>query len=84
MKSQEITEKTWQEIEKTLKFHARGLEIPSGAANDFIARAIKDAKHSLAQKKIITKNDLTRAVTKSLQKYHRDLAYVYKIYDKII
>lgn len=79
-----ITTKTWQDLEKTLKFHARALDIPAGAASDFIARTLKDAKSSLASKKIITKKDLTTAVTKSLKKYHKDLAYVYENYDKII
>ena len=71
-------------IKRELKFHARALNIPSGAANDFIERAITAATKSLKQKKLITESDLERAIVKELKKYHKDFAYVYENYDKII
>ncbi len=71
-------------LRKELKFHARGLEIPEGAADIFIDRAVSAAKKTLSKKSIITDGDLIRAVAKELKKYNPDLAYVYEIYDKII
>lgn len=73
-----------QSLVKTLRFHARGLEIPEGSAEDFIRRTVAAVKHALKSKQTITDSDLTRAVTKELKKYHPDLAYVYENYDKII
>lgn len=74
----------YKNIEKTLKLHAKGLGIPSGAAEDFIKQSIKGAKKTLAKKQIITDADLTRAISKELKKYNKDLAYVYKNCDIII
>lgn len=71
-------------IKKELKIHAKALDIPPGAANDFIDRAIAAATSSLAPRKIITDDDLTRALVKELKKYHQDFAYVYENHDKII
>ena len=72
------------EIKKELKIHAKALHIPPGAANVFIEKSLTDANKSLKSKKIITDQDLTRAITKELKKYHADFAYVYKNRDKII
>lgn len=76
-----LTEKN---LIKELKFHTRGLDIPEGAADIFIDKTISAVKKELKNKTIITKQDLIRYVTKELQKYNSDLAYVYKNYDKII
>lgn len=71
-------------LEKTLKFHTRGLGIPDGAAEIFIEKTLKSVKKELKNKTIITDEDLVRTVSKELKKYSPDLAYVYKNYDKII
>ena len=67
-----------------LKIHAKALGIPIGAAEIFIKKSEKAAVKSLKGKKIITKSDFTRAMTRELKKYHPDLAYTYANYDKII
>jgi hypothetical protein len=77
-------EDVFKQPEKILKTHAKGLGIPSGAANDYIKRSIAAAKKSLAKKSIITEADLIRAISKELKKYNQDLAYVYKNCDIII
>ncbi len=79
-----LDEKLLKSTESDLKIHAKALGIPSGAAEVFIKKSITGAKKSLKNRKIITKSDFTRAVTKELKKYHPDLAYVYENYDKII
>ena len=71
-------------VKRTLKIHAKALGIPAGSADLFIDRTIKDVTKSLKSKKIITDQDLDRAIIKELKKYHADFAYVYKNHDKII
>jgi len=72
------------EIKRDLKAHAKALDIPPGAANVFIDKAVAAATKRLSTKKLITEDDLTRVLVKELQKYHADLAYVYENRDKII
>ena len=71
-------------IQHELKAHARALEIPVGAAEIFIKKSLTAATKSLKSKKIVTDQDLNRAIIKELRKYHKDLAYVYENRDKII
>ena len=73
-----------KKIRKSLKLHARALDIPDGASEDFINSAIKSAKASLEHKKTVTPHDIKRTLIKELKKYHQDLAYVYEIHDTII
>lgn len=73
-----------KKINKELVVDAKGLGIPIGAAEIFIKHALNSAEKSLKNKKIITQDDLTRAVTKELKKYNTELAYVYKNRDKIV
>ena len=72
------------EIVEELKLEAKALEIPIGAAEIFINKAMAAAKKPLKNKKSITNNDLERAIVKELKKYHPDLAYVYENRDKIV
>ena len=78
---QEIDEKT---LKRNLRIDAHGVGIPTGAANIFVDKTVKDALKSLKDKSIITEKDLDRAIVKELKKYNPDLAYVYKNRDTII
>ena len=69
---------------KDLKINMKGLGIPIGAAESFATEILKDVKKSVKDKKIITEQDLNRYISISAKKYNKDLAYVYKIRDKII
>ena len=71
-------------IKKELEADARALNIPSGAADIFIEKVLKSLPKTLGSSKIITDQDLNRALIKELKKYHADLAYVYQNRDKII
>lgn len=71
-------------IKRELKIHAKALRIPSGAAEIFIDKSLAGATKALESKKIVTDQDITRAIVKELKKYHRDFAYVYENRDKII
>ena len=79
--NQKFDEKT---IRKELRIDAKGLGIPSGAADVFIDKTIMVAKQKIKSKKIITQNDLERIITTELKKYKADFAYVYENRDKII
>lgn len=71
-------------LKKSIKIDARGLGIPSGAAEIFADKAIAGTSKSLRSKKIITDKDLSLALAKEFAKYSPDLAYVYENRDKII
>lgn len=73
-----------EKITKELKIDAKGVGIPSGAANIFIQKAINTTLKKLNSKTIITENDLKRTLAKELKKYNGDLAYVYENRDTII
>ena len=79
-----MDETTEKSLKKELKIHAKALDIPEGSAEIFIDRAITSAKKSLKDQKTITDEDIIRAVSKELKKYHSDLSYVFANYDKII
>ena len=71
-------------VEKDIKQTAKGLGIPSGAAEIFATKAARAAHQSLQSKSIITDHDLHLALAKELTKYNADLAYVYRNRDTII
>ena len=79
-----MNEATEKNLKKELKIHARALNIPEGAAEIFIEKAIIAAKKSLKNQENIPDQSIVRAVAKELKKYHSDLAYIYTNYDKII
>ncbi len=73
-----------QTLQKELRFHARGLNIPEGAAEVFIDHTISALKKTFKHKSVITEADLVRETAKEIKKYSADLAYVFKNYDKIV
>lgn len=79
--TQEFDEKKAKE---ELLIDARATGIPSGAAEVFVKKAMKDAKKTLEGKKMITEKDWKRAAVRELKKYNADFAYIYENRDKII
>lgn len=73
-----------KKLARELKINATAIGLPSGAAEIFIEKTLDSLEKSLKTKEIITKQDLNRLLIKELRKYNKDLAYVYKIHDKII
>lgn len=71
-------------ITRELKIDAKGVGIPSGAAEIFIKKALTATTKKLSLKTIITEDDLKRTLAKELKKYNKDLAYVYENRDTII
>ena len=73
-----------RKLRRDLKIDAKGVGIPTGAAEAFIDQVIRDVEKKFKNKQIITESDLKRAVVKELKKYNADFAYVYQNRDKII
>lgn len=73
-----------QALKKELQLHARAVGIAPGAADSFIDATLRSVQKTLKNKTTVTSADLDRLIVKELKKYNADLAYVYKIRDKII
>ena len=73
-----------RKVKTELLLNAKALDIPVGAAEAFAEKVTKNVEKSLKNKKIITEDDLSRAILKQLNIYNSDLAYVYENRDKII
>ena len=71
-----------KELIKEAKFHARGLRIPEGAAEDFIKFALKDIPKSILKSENEPK--IRASFIAKLDKYQKDLAYVLKNYDNVL
>ena len=79
-----LYELTLKSLKTLFLSYSRAINIPEGAAEDFIKHALSDASKALKNKTVLTDNDLKRVLYKELKKYNADLAYVYKNCDKII
>lgn len=62
---------------RVLRLHPGAVEIIAGAV-------AKDTAKWVEKRSIITKNDLNTKVGKELEKYNRDLAYIYQNRGKIV
>ena len=72
-----------KELIRELKIHAKAVGIPSGAADEFIARTVKAATKRLSKGEYPPAT-VRNVVAIELKKYNPDLAYAYKNHDKII
>ena len=73
-----------RELAKSLKIDAKGLGIPSGAAEVFIEKTLNAVEKNFRHKKIVTERDIKGVIVKELKKYNKDFAYIYQNRDKII
>ena len=72
-----------KDLERELKIHAKAINLPSGAADDFIKLTLKSVTKRLSQGDYPPAT-VRNVVAIELKKYSPDLAYVYKNHDKII
>ena len=73
-----------KKLQEEIMREARVLNMHSGSA-EMITEKVTEAVEKWAKKRsTITREDLTRVTGKELEKYDKDLAYVYKNRDKII
>ena len=71
-------------IRTDLRIDAKGIGIPTGTADAFIEQTLKATKRAVKGKPAITEKDLIRIISKELEKYNPDFAYVYRNRGKII
>lgn len=63
---------------------AKSINIPPGTAEPIAEKTAKEVTKWVMGRKIITDDDLNMRIAKELQKYSRDLAYVYQNRGRII
>jgi 2-phosphoglycerate kinase len=71
-------------IKATILRQAKSLKIPSGWAQQIADRVAEKTDKWIADKAIVTEDDLRKVIIKELDKLNADLAYAYRNHDKII
>ncbi|MBR5669712.1 hypothetical protein IKX12_01370 [Candidatus Saccharibacteria bacterium] len=72
------------DIKSNILQQAKSLKIPSGWAKQIADRVAEKTDKWIADKAIVTEDDLQKVVIKELDKLNSDLAYAYRNRDKII
>jgi 2-phosphoglycerate kinase len=84
-KSKKITyEYSASGVKQSILRNARSLGMPEGWAKQIADRVSKQTDAWIADKEIVTEDDLRREVIKELEELSPDLAYAYQNHDKII
>ena len=73
-----------RELAEELKRESRSLGIPVGSSEKIIEEVVASVCLWLEKRSLITQDDLERVVSRELDKYNKDLAYIYRNRDKII
>lgn len=73
-----------EQLLSELKNEGKILNLHQGYIELISKKVIKNLNKWLEKKTIVTKNDINRKVVQELQKYHKDLAYLYQNRDKMI
>ena len=73
-----------QQLLSELKHEGKILNLHQGYVELISEKTIRSLNKWLRQKTIVTKDDIDRKVVQELQKYHKDLAYLYQNQNKII
>lgn len=73
-----------EKVQKDIAAEARALGIPAGAAGPIAEDVAHKIEAWVEKKPMITNEDLNRKISRELEKYHPDLAYVYKNRGRII
>lgn len=71
-------------LQAELLREAQTLKIPAGAAEIIAVRVAERVEKWAMQRPAVTLNDINHRVASEVEKYSRDLAYVYQNRDKII
>lgn len=72
------------DVRNSILRHARSLKMAPGWANQIADRVVKNTDKWIADKQLITEDDLRREIIKEIEPLSSDLAYAYKNHDKII
>lgn len=71
-------------IKQSILRHARGIGLPEGWAKQIAKRVAKATDEWIADKDIVTEDDLRKKVIQELKELNPDLAFAYQNRDKII
>ena len=71
-------------IRSSILQQAKSLKIPSGWAQQIADHVVEKTNKWIADKAIVTEDDLRKIIIKELDKLNADLAYAYRNHDKII
>jgi hypothetical protein len=71
-------------VKESILRHARSTKVAPGWAEQIAERVASDVDAWIADKDIVTENDLRKKIIKELDVLCPDIAYVYKNHDKII
>ena len=71
-------------VKQSIIRNARSIGLPEGWAKQIATRVAKETDAWIADKEIVTEDDLRRQIIKGLKELSPDLAYAYQNHDKII
>ena len=71
-------------VKQSILRNAKSIGLPEGWAKQIAARVAKETDKWIADKEIVTENDLRRKIISELKELSPDLAYAYQNHDKII
>lgn len=71
-------------IKQSILRHARSIKMSPGWAEQIADKVVKKTDAWIADKELVTENDLRQKIIKEIEPLSADLAYAYKNHDKII
>lgn len=71
-------------IKQSILIQAKSLKLPTAWAEQIAERVAEKTDKWIADKGIVTEDDLRKVIVKELDKLNPDLAYAYRNHDKII
>ncbi|MBR0482685.1 hypothetical protein IJJ54_01050 [Candidatus Saccharibacteria bacterium] len=71
-------------VKQSILRQAKGLKIPQGWAEQIAEKVAKATDEWIADKELVTEDDLRRFVVSQLKELNADIAFAYHNHDKII
>ena len=71
-------------LQKDLLHNAKVVGLSAGAAAVIVEKVVPKVAERMAKRAVVTADDYSRFITQEVEKYSKDLAYVYKNRGKII
>lgn len=72
------------ELKRNILLNAKSLRIPEAWAKQIADRVVKNIDKWIADKELITEDDLRKQIVKELKVLEPNLAFAYRNHDKII
>lgn len=71
-------------LQEDLLHNAKVVGLSAGAAAVIVEKVVPKVAERMAKRAVVTVDDFNRFITQEVEKYNKDLAYVYKNRGKII